>query len=145
MRQRSMWWGALGFGVGAATMFLFDPTAGKRRRQQVADAAVAATRRGMRTTTGLARSLRNQAQGAAATAWQDVHHSPAVDDTLLAERVRSKLGHLMPHPRTLVVSAQGGLVILEGAISPDEERRIADAVRSVQGVIDVEMRHAPHS
>ncbi len=61
-------------------------------------------------------------------------------DAVIVARVRSKLGHVVSHPRAIVVTARGGQVTLSGPALAGEVDRLLSAVRSVRGVTGVEDR-----
>jgi hypothetical protein len=67
-----------------------------------------------------------------------------VDDRVLAERVRSKLGTVVKHPRSIDVTAENGRVTLSGPILAHEVNRLIDTVQGVRGVVDVENRLDMH-
>lgn len=57
-----------------------------------------------------------------------------VDDRVLAERVRSRLGPVVPHPQAIDVEASSGQVTLRGWLPPTETDRVLRAVVRVAGV-----------
>ena len=59
---------AIGAGVGALAMFIFDPDNGRRRRALARDKVVHFGRETVDAVEGAARDLRNRAQGVAAEA-----------------------------------------------------------------------------
>jgi gas vesicle protein len=59
---------AIGAGVGALAMFIFDPDNGRRRRALARDKMVHYGRETVDAVEGAARDLRNRAQGVAAEA-----------------------------------------------------------------------------
>lgn len=65
------------------------------------------------------------------------HPSTAVDDSVLADRIRSTIGSLEKHlhsPR-INVTVENGIAILHGDIeSAEAARQIEEAVRGVAGV-----------
>ena len=60
-----------------------------------------------------------------------------VDDGVLVERVRAKLGRLVSHPHAVDVNAIDGYVRLRGAVLQSEVPRLVRAVARVPGVRDV--------
>lgn len=65
------------------------------------------------------------------------HPSTTVDDSVLADRIRSTIGPLEKqlHSTRVNVTVENGIAILHGDIeSPDDAARIEDAVRGVAGV-----------
>src|SRR5262249_7359209 len=60
-----------------------------------------------------------------------------VDDLILIERVRSRMGRLIRHPGAIYVTAENGTVTLRGPILADEVGSLLSGVRAVPGVRDV--------
>ena len=132
-----------GFALGAAFMYAFDPTGGRRRRALVRDQF---TRLGHTTSDGLdaaARDFSNRAAGAVAEARRRLR-SDRPDDDVLAERVRAALGRAVSHPKAIEVEARYGNVRLSGPILSHEVSSLLSAVESVQGVRNVDNRLEPH-
>ena len=63
-----------------------------------------------------------------------------VDDDVLLERVRSKMGRYTSHPRAIDVFVNQGTVALQGQILSDEHQSLLRAIGSVRGVCGVEDR-----
>ena len=108
-----------GLGVGTAAMFLLDPDRGKRRRALVRDKfALALTKTGdCMEVTG--RDLRNRTRGTIA-AIQSRFSSEQPDDSVLVDRVRSKLGRIVSHPSAVEVTVENGNVTLSGPVLAGE-------------------------
>jgi uncharacterized membrane protein len=141
MRQRTIW--VSSFGAGAATAFLLDPVAGRRRRHRMADAATHLMRRASDAASTVSRDVRNRTRGLAAVARRgQVAEQP--DDAVLEERVHSALGRVVSHPHAITVKVDHGRVILDGPLPSSEEHRVLYAVRAVPGVTEVESRFDPH-
>jgi osmotically-inducible protein OsmY len=137
-------WGLVsGIGLGAALMYLLDPERGKRRRALVRDKTVHALHETEDTVRGAALHLGHRARGLAAR-MRSQCSSVEVSDEVLSERVRSKLGHTVSHPRSLSVNASQGCVTLAGPILARDVDRLLKAVRSVRGVTGVENRLEVH-
>ncbi|MDQ3944311.1 MAG: BON domain-containing protein, partial [Actinomycetota bacterium] len=124
-------------------MFLFDPARGRRRRALLRDRAVHSLHAGTRGAGATARDLNNRARGVLARGRSVVDRSP-VDDDVLTARVRSALGRLCRHPRSIEVVARDGRVTLSGPILGDDVRQVLRGVRDVPGVRDVENRLDVH-
>src|SRR5437764_13370518 len=104
-----------GMGLGAGLMYLLDPNLGRRRRALLRDQLVRATSRTEDYLDATWNDVRNRAQGLAAETaalWKD---EPA-DDRVLIERVRSRIGRYVSHPRAIEVSTRNGRVTLIGPI-----------------------------
>jgi len=120
-------------GAGAGLMFLLDPERGSSRRRFIGDKALHVARFFGRRIEDQSRDLANRAQGAAAEASARVAKE-AAPDQVLAERVRSKIGRVVTHPRAIDVTAERGVVELRGAILRSERRRAIRVAESVRGV-----------
>jgi hypothetical protein len=133
-----------GLGLGAVLMYLLDPERGRRRRAMVRDRVAS---RACDTEVFLKKSRRdlgNRARGfAAETRSRFVREGP-VDDDVLAERVRSKMGRFVSHPGAIEVTADEGWIRLEGQILADEVDHLVSAVQSVRGVEGVDNKLEIH-
>ena len=141
MRHRTIWLSS--FGAGAATVFLFDPVSGTRRRHRLADATVHLAHRTGHAASTTGRDLRNRTRGLAATARRRLA-SDQSDDAVIEGRVHSALGRELSHSHAITVKVDRGRVTLDGPIPEGAENRIADAVRAVPGVNEVRTAFNPH-
>ncbi|HJT19403.1 MAG TPA: SRPBCC family protein [Nitrospira sp.] len=129
-------WSILGSaGLGALCMYLLDPRSGKRRRALLRDRLVRfahASEDGMATTW---RDARNRWRGL----WAETFRSERapVSDEILVERVRSQLGSLVRHPRSIDVRAENGRVVLSGSILSEDMARLLGGVARVKGVTEI--------
>jgi hypothetical protein len=135
----------IGVALGAAGAFMLDPQQGARRRALVRDKAVHAVHEWREFLDVGWRNLRQRGRGALARAASSTGASDAVDDEILAERVRSKLGRCVSHPGALSVSAERGRVRLSGDVLAEEHPGLLKAVASVPGVREVEDAVARHA
>ena len=133
MNRATGWIG--GTAVGAGLMFLLDPRTGKRRRAILRDKLLHATRTTVRRFRSLERFVGHELQGAIARAACTADDAP---DAVLAERIRSQIGHVVSRPRALHVEVRGGRVTLSGQVLCGEVRRLLDRVSHVAGVTTVE-------
>jgi osmotically-inducible protein OsmY len=128
---------ATAFAAGAAVMYYLDPQTGRRRRALAHDKSVAATH----DVKEFARSKRKQAadraRGAAARTRAQLANE-IVEDDVLRERVRSKLGHLVDEP--IEVEVMDGRVVLSGNLSKRLLDELNDVVSAMPGVVRVESR-----
>ena len=125
-----------GLGLGTGLMFLLDPDRGKRRRALLRDKCVSAARKTGEGFEVTARDLRNRTQGIV-TDIQSRFSSEPVDDAVLVDRVRSKLGRIVSHPSAVHVTAQNGNVTLGGPILTAEVPELLACVNRVNGVNEV--------
>jgi hypothetical protein len=127
-----------GAGIGAALAFMFDPQGGGRRRALVRDKAVWMSRKTRDGLDATARDISNRARGIAA-ATRGRFASDDVDDAILIERVRAKLGRACSHPHAIDVEVRDGEVTLRGPILAEEVSGVlatAAAVRGVEAVVN---------
>jgi uncharacterized membrane protein len=131
----------LGFGVGL--MSLLDPISGGRRRALVRDKVSRTVNKTGDALGATARDVRHRTRGLLAET--RARFGPgAADDQVLAERVRSAMGRVVSHPRSIEVTAQDGRVTLSGPILADEVDRLLSTVSSVRGVQGVDNRLEVH-
>ncbi|HLA75416.1 MAG TPA: SRPBCC family protein [Gammaproteobacteria bacterium] len=133
-----------GLGLGAGLMYLLDPDKGRRRRALLRDKALYLWHKTAHTTGTMTRDLQQRTRGIIAEA-QTLFKQPAqVDDSVLAERVRAKLGRIVSHPHAIGVSAREGRVTLSGPILADEIDTLLLWTRAVPGVRGVENQLEAH-
>ena len=126
----------VGAGIGAAAVFILDPSRGGRRRALVRDKIVRATRLTRDGLDATARDMGNRARGIAAATRRRLWNGEVSDHTLI-ERVRAKLGRASSHPRAIDVVANDGIITLRGPILASEVKNVMAITRSVRGVEDV--------
>jgi hypothetical protein len=117
-------------------MYFMDPERGRRRRTLVRDKVAHTTRVSSNALGGAGLDLAHRAAGLLARARGVLRRRP-VDDGVLVERVRAKLGRLVSHPHAVDVNAIDGYVRLRGAVLQSEVPRLVRAVARVPGVRDV--------
>jgi hypothetical protein len=127
----------LGVGLGAGLMFLLDPQAGGRRRALARDKVLHLLKQGGEAARKTSRDLGNRARGVVAETGSKLRQAD-VDDDILHDRVRSKIGHVVSHPHAIEVTVKEGLAILSGPVLASEVSRLLSTVRKVKGVTDVE-------
>lgn len=132
-----------GVGLGAGLMYLLDPQGGGRRRALAHDKALHGYKVGSQFLHKASIDASNRSRGLAAQL-QHRLRSEAVDDVVLEERVRSKIGHCVSHPSAIRVEARGGRVILSGPILASEMDELLVKVYKVRGVQGVESRLKVH-
>jgi osmotically-inducible protein OsmY len=123
-----------GIGVGAGVMYLLDPSRGKRRRALARDEVAHVGRSAWRTGKGRLRDAFNRAIGVATVALARIQGEGMPDDDVLAERVRSRLGHIAGHPEGIDVAAHNGTVTLTGWAFAEEVEHVDKSVSSMRGV-----------
>jgi hypothetical protein len=125
-----------GAGFGACLMYLLDPELGRRRRALARDRLVHASHSAGNAAGAAGRDLAHRASGAAARVRGRVERRP-VDDRVLGERVRARLGHLVSHPGALEVAVSDGVATVRGPVLRDEAPRLLRGIARVSGVRDV--------
>ena len=125
-----------GLGLGVGLMYFMDPERGRRRRALVRDKVAHTTRVSSNALGAVGLDLSHRAAGLFARARAVLRRQP-VDDGVLVERVRAKLGRLVSHPHAVDVNAIDGCVRLRGAVLQSEVPRLVRAVARVPGVRDV--------
>jgi len=126
----------LGAGLGAAAMFLLDPTRGKRRRTLVRDKLMMVTRMTGDCIDVTTRDVTNRTRGLISEIKSRIS-SEQPDDSVLVDRVRSKLGRVVSHPAAIHVTAQNGTVTLSGPVLADEVPHLLSCVKWTAGVQDI--------
>lgn len=132
-----------GLGLGTGLMFLLDPDRGKRRRAMLRDKCAWSARKTGEAFEVTKRDLANRAQGIASSIQSTFNPAPA-DDSVLTDRVRSKLGRAVSHPHAVQVTARDGIVTLAGPILAHEVPYLLGCVNRVMGVKEVVNNLEPH-
>lgn len=140
---KKTWAGVGGVGVGAALMYLFDPEKGKRRRALLRDKFVHVTHSAGEKLDVKSRDAANRVQGLVART-KSLLTSERVPDTVVAERVRARLGHVVSHPGSIDVTVKDGRVTLGGPALSRELDALLDDVARVRGVTGVENKLELH-
>jgi uncharacterized membrane protein len=126
-----------GLGIGAGLMYFLDPERGRRRRARIRDHVSHSAHVGADAFGATSRDLANRAKGAAARA-RSLWSGDAIDDAVLTERVRARLGRLVSHPHAIDVEVYDGCVTLRGPILQSDVTRLVGAVKKMPGVRGVE-------
>jgi hypothetical protein len=129
-------------GAGAAMMYFLDPSSGARRRARVRDGTSRVYRGGRESARKKAVDLRNRAQGWNARLSRTFGGAMPVSDDVLANRIRSQLGHLATHAGAIDVRVASGCVKLGGRVLLGEASRIVAAITSMDGVRSVDQNWA---
>lgn len=134
-----------GLGAGFALGYLLDPAGGPRRRARLRDVASHGTHVAADALETTARDARHRVAGTAAVLGRTLRRRRRpVDDHVLVERVRARLGRYVSHPHAVHVAASNGEVTLSGPILKSETQRLVRAVHRVPGVRGVVSRLEQH-
>jgi uncharacterized membrane protein/gas vesicle protein len=123
-------------GVGAGLAYFFDPKEGENRRTLLRDKANSLVDRMDNSIYATVEDTRNKTRGVLSE-WTAKLSNQDSPDWLLGERVRSALGRLSPHSRSVRVHAEDGQVHLSGSILKDEKDAIVKAASRTRGVREV--------
>lgn len=135
--------GVGGLGVGAALMYLFDPERGNRRRALLRDKALHVAHATGEKLDVKSRDAANRLHGLLART-RSLLTRERVPDSIVAERVRSRVGHVVSHPGSIEVAAEDGRVTLEGTALTRELDPLLHEVERVRGVTGVENKLELH-
>jgi hypothetical protein len=101
---------------GLTAMYLFDPRYGKLRRRQIRDQAASKLRQLKRDLSGRAEDVINRTTGPVKGISTAFDRCLSTSDDLILDRVRSRLGHLVPYAAQLKTEVRDGVVALRGLI-----------------------------
>jgi osmotically-inducible protein OsmY len=135
--------GVGGLGVGAALMYLFDPERGNRRRALLRDKALHVAHATGEKLDVKSRDAANRLHGLLART-RSLLTRERVPDSIVAERVRSRIGHVVSHPGSIEIAAQDGRVTLAGPALRRELDPLLREVERVRGVTGVENKLELH-
>ncbi|HJV50846.1 MAG TPA: SRPBCC family protein [Noviherbaspirillum sp.] len=144
--KNQSWAAAIGAAaLGAAAMYLSDPDRGRRRRALIKDQARSAVHKTSNAIDVASRDIGNRMQGLRAQGRRMLRmRGREAGDQVVAARVRECLGRAVSHPHAVKVNAIQGCVVLSGPILAEEKDRLLDAVRSVEGVSEIDDRLTVH-
>jgi uncharacterized membrane protein/osmotically-inducible protein OsmY len=125
--------------AGAAACYFLDRKRGKQRRAAFSKKA---GRLAERATQGVT-DIQHRLQGKAVEVWHGFHRGQP-SDRVLEQRIRSRLGRTVAHPRGIHVVSDNGVVTLWGAAAEPEIRRLIRTVESMPGVAEVLNHLEPH-
>src|SRR5215208_7946745 len=112
-----------GAAIGAALLFVLDPSRGAKRRAMLRDRLMRAGHVAAEGAGATARDMNNRARGIASAVRGRLSDENASDD-VVRERVRARLGRATSHARALDVDVCDGCVTLRGPILASEVRGV---------------------
>ena len=133
----------VGVVLGAGLAYLFDPNRGRRRRAIARDKVISAAHTAGDALDTTSRDLRNRARGAKA-AVRSALESDDASDEVLVERIRARIGGVVRHSRSIVVTASGGHVTLRGPVLADEVERLVRRAAKTRGVTSIDNQLEVH-
>ncbi|WP_460732555.1 BON domain-containing protein [Lysobacter tyrosinilyticus] len=128
---------AAAFAVGAVVMYYLDPVVGRRRRALARDRGMAMGHELQGRVRAQSKRAADRVRGALARSRASRSNVP-VDDDILRERIRAKLGHLLEHPSAVEVHVQDGVVTLGGHVGAEEIDDMLDVLADMLGVEGIE-------
>ena len=131
-------WLVLGGLIGSMLVYLLDPVQGRRRRSLVRDRFHSVRKTVSRAGGRKLREIGHQIQGLVAEVNPRHNQPDIVDDHTLIDRVRSRLGRVVRHSRSIHVDAENGVITLSGPVLKSEVERllmIVERTRGVRGVV----------
>ncbi|HLW51560.1 MAG TPA: SRPBCC family protein [Candidatus Angelobacter sp.] len=132
--KRWMLFGSLA--AGAAALYFLDPDHGERRRKAIATRLKHAGSDMAEEASKSARDVWHRFTGKARQLWTEAGEDQP-DDTVLAERIRSRMGRIVSRPHDVHVLADHGAVTFWGTIAPAEMRALLHAAKSTRGVREI--------
>jgi hypothetical protein len=138
---------AEGIGMGVGLSYFLDPQSGGARRAKVLGKVIHGRKETKRFAKGVRADLGERTKGLIPKFRQATRlgSHEDVDDRVLVERVRAKIGKHVAHPGSLTVEAAAGKVALSGPILAEEVEEALKVVRHVPGVKEVENRLEVHA
>ena len=127
---------ATGIGIGMGVMYFVDPDRGRRRRALVTDKLAHSLHASISVVGGTTRDLAHRSEGMVARV-RRAFRTEGVDDDVLIDRVRSRLGRAVSHPHAIRVEVAEGCVTLSGPILHEEVKPLLHAVARVRGICGV--------
>lgn len=131
--------------VGAGVMYLYDPNRGRARRRKLIDETSGILHRDEHWFRKHGKDLMNRIQGAVSQTSAALRPEEEVADNVLAERVRSRMGHLIEHPHDVKIDVARGSVVLKGDLSRRDRAILHREIEAIPGVtrIDDRTSHRP--
>lgn len=123
------------FAAGALAMYYLDSATGRRRRAQFRDKLVRMSQEAVDLAEAKGKRVADRVKGAMSTGNPDrIAPSEPSGDAQLRERVRSRMGHLVSHPRAIEVEVNDGVVRLSGQVLTQELDGLLSQLTGMAGV-----------
>ena len=131
-----MKWTLLGLCSGAAVGYLAQSEFGQKRRAAMARSGKKLFERAAQRGKKALQDSEHRLAGLAAHWWANINKEKPLD-RVLEERIRSRMGRIVSHPRKIHVVCDHGVAILWGIILEDEASPLIEAVERIPGVTEV--------
>lgn len=122
---------AAAFAAGAIAMYYLDATMGRRRRALARDKVMGLSHDAGDFVETKGERLVDRAKGIAASVRGGTEPQ---SDAQLRERVRSRLGHWVSHPRAIDVDVEEGVVRVSGQVLAKELDGLLSRLTGIPGV-----------
>lgn len=123
------------FAAGALAMYYLDSTMGRRRRALARDKVIGVAHDAADLVEARGKRMVDRAKGVMAAGNLDRTSSTEPQtDAQLRERVRSRMGHLVSHPRAIDVTVEDGIVRLSGQVLAKELDGLLSQISEMKGV-----------
>lgn len=132
-----------GLVAGALGAYYFDPISGLRRRARLREIMIRWSHESRTDMNVAGRDFINRGKGAFFSA-KRIFSEESTPDDILVDRVRAKLGRCVSHPHAIHVTAEDGVVTLEGLILSRELDRLLGVVSRLPGVKQVANKLESH-
>jgi uncharacterized membrane protein len=135
--KRAANWMILG-GICSATAaaYFLDRENGRDRRERFARKAKHLAKAMVDETALGVRDSQHRLFGTAREAWLAFRHEH-LDDRVLVERIRSRMGRIVSHPHKIHVASDEGTVTLWGQLPPREAGTLIHTVTGMRGVKEI--------
>lgn len=123
-----------GAATGSLATFFMDPVRGNYRRAIVRDKGLRLRVKIGRDSQKVGRNIKNKITGYKFKTKKIIVRDDVIEDEVLNARVRSKIGRIVAHPKSVYVYAHDGAVVLSGPILKSEVKDLIKCVKKVAGV-----------
>lgn len=123
------------FAAGALAMYFLDGTMGRRRRALARDKFVRVSHEAADLAEAKGKRIADRVKGVMETgSLSGTSSTEPASDAQLREQVRSRMGHLVSHPRAIEVEVNEGIVRLSGQVLAQELDGLLSQLTGMTGV-----------
>ena len=126
----------IGLGAGAVAAYFSDPELGQIRRTAFANGTRRVLAKAAQEGKKSLYDSRNRLSGLAVRCWANNESEPP-SDCVLEQRIRSRIGRVVSHPRKIHVVCDGGTATLWGLVFQEEISELVRTVEATPGVKEV--------